>query len=100
MVKKITIENLAAMVKRGFDSVDVRFNQMATKEDLQALREEMATKEDLQATKTEMEDGFRAVNRRIDLLHEDLSDLPDMREELKDLGRRMDRAERKIGLAK
>lgn len=99
MVKKITIENLAAMVKRGFDNIEARMatkddlNQMATKDDLKALREEMATK-------VEMEDGFRGVHRRIDLLVEDLSDLPDMREELMDLGKRMNRVERKVGLVK
>ena len=87
MVKKITIENLATMVKRGFDNIEAR---MATKDDLQAMREEMTTK---------MDDGFRGVHRRIDLLVEDLSDLPDMREELMDLGKRMDRVERKVGLA-
>ena len=87
MVKKITIENLAAMVKRGFDNIEA---QMATKDNLQEIREEMETK---------MDDGFRGVHRRIDLLVEDLSDLPDMREELTDLGKRMDRMERKVGLA-
>ncbi|MDP3779181.1 MAG: hypothetical protein Q8R30_04025 [bacterium] len=61
----VTIDELALMVKRGFD-------QTATKKDL----EQFATKEDLAQLRTEMQDGFRGVNRRIDLLHEDISDLP------------------------
>ena len=82
----ITIDELALMVKRGFD-------QTATKEDLM----QCATKEDLMQLRTEMQDGFRGVNRRIDLLHEDISDLPDIREELKDHDGRLMRVERKVG---
>ena len=65
MTDKITtIDGLAEMIQRT----------MASKEDLHALHAEMATKSDLAELRTEMQSGFFAVNRRIDLLHEDLSD--------------------------
>lgn len=63
------------------------------------IQRTMASKEDLQALRTEMKDGFFTVNRRIDLLHEDISDLPDIREEVKDHDERLARVERKVGLA-
>lgn len=44
-----------------------------------------------------MEEGFFAVNRRLDLLHEDISDFPAIREELKDHDERLVRVERKVG---
>lgn len=87
MKKKITIEDLAVMVKRGFD--DIRGEMQQGFED---IREEMATK-------VEMADGFRGVHRRIDLLHEDISDLPEIRDEVRDLGKRVDRIEKKVGFA-
>jgi len=71
---------------------------MASKEDLKA----MASKEDLKAMaqlRTEVRDGFYAVNKRIDLLREDISDLPDIREELKEHGERLTRMEGKVGVA-
>lgn len=80
----ITIDKLALMIKHGFD-------QTATKNDLEEgltqLEEKMEEK---------MENGFYAVNRRIDLLHEDLSDIPDIRDELKDHDARLTRVERKV----
>ena len=74
--------------------------QFATKDDLQALRAEMATKSDLAQLRTEMHDGFFAVHRRIDLLHDDLSDLPDIREAVQDHSKRIERLEQKVGLTK
>jgi len=68
---------------------------MASKEDLKA----MASKEDLAQLRTEVRDGFYAVNKRIDLLREDISDLPDIREELKEHGERLTRMEGKVGVA-
>ncbi len=48
-----TIDNLAIMVKNGFDEVHKRFDQMATKEDLNDL-------------KIDMDNQFSEVNRRLD----------------------------------
>lgn len=84
----ITIEDLALMVKRGFDDT-------ATKKDLEEGLTQLRT--DL---RTEMQEGFYSVNRRIDLLHEDISDLPDIREELKDHDQRLVRVERKVASPK
>ena len=64
------------------------------------IQRTMASKEDLQALRTEMQAGFFAVNSRIDLLHEDLSDLPDIREEVKDHSKRIAWLEQKVGLTK
>ena len=83
------------MVNRGFIEIE---KNMATKEDIVQLRTEM--QELRTELRTEMHDGFRGVNRRIDLLHEDISDLPDIREAVKDYDERLTRVERKIGLPK
>ena len=87
----MTIDDLAVMVKRGFD-------QTATKEDLKRF----ATKEDFHALERKMDAGFFAVNSRIDLLREDISDLPDIREAVQnipDIKERLVRVERKVGFA-
>ncbi len=107
MSKKITIEGLALMVKRGFDQTATKddlkrfatkdeLKQFATKEDL----ERFATKEDIHKLERRMEDNFWGVNKRLDLLHEDISDLPEIREEVRNLGTRVVRLEKKIGLVK
>lgn len=108
MVKKkaMTIDDLALMVKRGFDHMATKedLKQFATKEDLRqfATKEDLkqfATKEDMHRLEQKMDAGFFAVNRRMDLLHEDISDLPDMRDKIRNLDRRMGRVEQKVGLA-
>jgi tRNA U34 5-carboxymethylaminomethyl modifying GTPase MnmE/TrmE len=90
--KSMTIEDLAEMMQRT----------MASKEDITQLRTELRTEMQDRFTKVEkkMEDGFYAVNRRIDLLHEDLSDLPDIRDTMKDHEERLTRVERKVGSPK
>lgn len=90
MTDKITtIKGLAELVQRT----------MASKEDLATLRSEMATKEDLHQLEQKMDAGFFAVNRRIDLLHDDLSDVPDIREAVQGHSKRIERLEQKVGLA-
>ena len=79
MKKKITLEDLTGMVNSGFTGVEKKMEQM---------RAEL---------RTEMQNGFHAVNHRLDLLHEDISDLPDIREERKDHDERLVRMERKVG---
>jgi hypothetical protein len=99
MVKKhTTLEDLAIMVKHGFDEVHERLDQTATKTELLAVKTEiLIVKKDLTQ---KMEEGFFAVNRRLDLLHEDISDLPAIREELKDHDERLVHVERKVGSRK
>ena len=97
MVKKhTTIEDLAVMVKHGFDEVHERLD--ATNERIDRTATELlAVKKDLTQ---KMEEGFLAVNRRLDLLHDDISDLPAIREELKDHDERLVRVERKVSMRK
>ncbi|MBI4085786.1 MAG: hypothetical protein HY433_00900 [Candidatus Liptonbacteria bacterium] len=81
MEEKITdIEGLAGLIQRT----------MASKEDLQTL----ASKEDLSRLEEKMDDGFRGVNARLDLVREDISDLPAIRHELQDLRQRVERLEK------
>ena len=89
MKKKITIEDLARMVSGGFTEIEKKVEQS---------RIEVEKK--VEQSRIETQDGLRAVNRRIDLLREDLSDLPDIREELKDHDERLTHVERKVGLPK
>jgi len=39
MAKKMTIEDLGGMVKRGFDDVQIRIDTLATKEELHEVRD-------------------------------------------------------------
>ncbi len=64
MVKRITIDGLAQMVAKGFagvdehfKAVDRRFNQMATKEDLKAVKADLGGKIDALDTKTNRMEG-------------------------------------------
>lgn len=104
MVRKVTtIEDLAALIQRTMATKE-DLEGLATKQDLEAFATKedlkgLASKEDLRKLEQRMEDGFLDVNRRIDLLHEDISDLPDIRDEVRDLDRRVNRVERKVGIA-
>ncbi len=93
MKKKITIEDLAGMVNKGFTEMEEKVEQLGTelRTEIDQLRTEL---------RTETHEGFIGVNRRIDLLHEDISDISDIREELKDHDERLSRVERKVGSAK
>ena len=94
MPKKTTIEDLAAMIKRGFD-------QTATKEDMHALEQRTAGLETrLVHVEQKVDDGFQHVNARLDIIRDDVSDLPAMREELQNLRHRLERVEQKVGLTK
>lgn len=90
----MTTDDLAALMQRTMASKE-DLKRFATKDDL----ERFATKEDFRQLEQKMDAGFFAVNTRIDLLRDDISDLPDIREEVQDLGVRMDRVERKVGIA-
>ena len=86
------------MVKRGFD-------QTATKEDLKPFAtkddlKDLATKAELARVEQKVDDGFRAVNSRLDLIREDIADLPHIREEPQDLRQRLVLVEKKVGLTK
>lgn len=99
--RNVTIEDLVVMVNRGFSDMEIR---TATKEDLAVLEKRIATKEELrqlgERLEKKMDVNFFAVNSRLDLIHEDISDLPAVREELRHLIVRVDRLERKTGTRK
>ena len=82
MEEKITnIEGLASLIQRT----------MASKEDIAEVRTEIQKCEE--RLRIEMQDGFRGVNARLDLVREDISDLPAIRHELQDLRQRVERLE-------
>ncbi len=76
----MTLDDLAAMVARGFEDITGRMAtkdgiaNMATKDDIAAIRAEMATKDDLAATeqrlKTEIEGLRNSVNNYLNLSNE------------------------------
>ena len=68
-----TIEGLAILIQ----------TTMASKEDIAAVRAEMATKKDLARLEQKVDDGFRYVNARLDIIREDISDLPEIRHRIK-----------------
>ena len=89
------IDDLALMVKRGFDDIEER---MVTKEDLKhfATKEDLkqlATRKDLDTLEKKMETEFTHVNGRLDYIADGVSDLPAIREELYALDRRVTRLE-------
>ncbi len=97
MAKKITIETLAGMIKRGFDATASKeeLAKMASKDDLQKLEQKVDGLDRRVSTiDKKVDQGFQHINARLDLLRNDISDLPAMRQELRDLGQRVDRLER------
>lgn len=96
--RKITIEDLAVLVKRGFD-------QTTTKEEIHELRKEVDRRFVAMTTAITnlakaTDDNFRHVNARLDRIRDDVSDIPTMREELYDIRDRVERLEKKIGTAR
>ena len=97
----MTIEDLAMLVKKGFDDtaskdelrdfkreVDRRFEQVDKQ--IGGLTDILA--KFIKAT----DDNFRHVNARLDTLSHDISDVPTMREELRHFRTRLERLERKV----
>mgnify|MGYP001570350460 CR=1 FL=1 len=85
--KKMTIEDLAKMIQRGFEETagkkyaDGRFDKL-----------EDALTRFIKAT----EDNFNQVYRRLDLVRDDVSYLPTMRQELRVFQSRLDRLEKRV----
>lgn len=86
MPKKITIDDLAAMTKRGFDGLEENLGSRIRESEGRIL--------------TTMRDGFQGVQARLDVIRADIADLPQMREELRDLHARVERLEHKVGRGK
>lgn len=76
----MTIEDLAEMINRT----------MASKEDL---------KESLKKLEQRMDDRFDHVDARLDTIEHDVSDLPEMRQELVNIDERLTKVELKVAHA-
>ena len=91
--KHSTIEDLAVMIKRGFD-------QTATKDELKPL----VTKEELRELRRDMTEEFERINADLRDIKVSLGPLvrivAAMESELKSHRLRIERLERKVGLAK
>ncbi|OGF63412.1 hypothetical protein A2662_04710 [Candidatus Giovannonibacteria bacterium RIFCSPHIGHO2_01_FULL_45_33] len=88
MPKEITNDELAAMIKRGFDDA-------ASKSDIKRLDERIAILE------TKTEDGFRHVNARLSTIEGDISDIRKhfvYRDEFEDLMARVKYLETKLSI--
>lgn len=106
MIEKMTIDDLALMVQKGFQEVgnDVQRleNQMATKEDIQRLEEQViATKEDLQVFREESNVRFDHLDARAGRIEADIHELQEgvvYRHEFEDVLGRIKYIERKLGI--
>lgn len=87
--KKVTIENLAVMVKKGFDGVDKKFDGVDKKFD--------EAQKDRQSIRREMKEGFRHINARFDVIESDIKDFVS-RDEFEDVLARLKLIEKTIGL--
>ena len=101
MPKKTTIDDLAAMIKRGFDGVDKRLDATATKDDFHALGQRIDKVEDIQRDMLEELNATHADVRYIrstvdKLVHSDIAHDAT----IQDLTSRVHRLEQKAGLAK
>ena len=52
--KKITLDNLAVIIKKDFNRIDERLDQMVTKEEFNERLDQMVTKEEFAVTKYEL----------------------------------------------
>ena len=91
--KKITAEELARMVARGFENT-------ATKDDLKELATQQELTQGLASVRQEMRSGFQVVTDTLDLIRSDIRDLKISVEiDAKDLKHRVERLEKKVGLS-
>lgn len=117
MPKKITIEDLAGMVGKGFKGVDQRLkgvDQRLNSIDRHLIEVDQKLNElekrtekrfgELAEALTKLakntDENFRHVTLRLDRVREDISDIPDMRQALSTLEERVMRLERRAAAAK
>jgi phage-related minor tail protein len=87
--KEITIEDLAKMVKTGFDE---------TQKDIGSMRNEMKdVRNGMKDVRNEMKNGFKRVNARLDIIEGDIRDFVS-RDEYEDLLSRIKLVEKTLGL--
>ncbi len=68
--KNITIDELAVMVKKGFDGVDVKFERVDKRFDVMATKAEMNRRFDAVVTKAEMNRRFDGLEDRVLASHQ------------------------------
>ncbi|MDZ4296665.1 MAG: hypothetical protein U1A16_04855 [Patescibacteria group bacterium] len=97
-LKRVTLEDLAAMTARGFGEVQaglavvkeevagVKADLVGVKAGLAVVKEEVAgVKADLTRIERKVDDGFAHVNARLDQVRRDIADLDDLRERVETL---------------
>jgi hypothetical protein len=87
--KQTTIEDLAIMVKKGFDGVDKKFDE--ARKDRESLHQEV------NGLRQEMREGFKRVDARFDVLEGDIKDFV-TRDEFEDLLSRVRLVEKTLEL--
>ncbi|MBI4837187.1 MAG: hypothetical protein HY813_02145 [Candidatus Portnoybacteria bacterium] len=94
--KNTTIEDLAIMVKKGFDGVDKKFDGVDKKFDGVDKKFDEAQK-DRDGIRREMREGFTRVNARLDVIEGDIKDFIG-RDEFEDVLARLKLVEKTLGL--
>jgi hypothetical protein len=66
--RKASLDTILSTVQRGFADLEGKMERgfAAVAEDIADIRSKMATKDDIAAVRKEMQEGFLAVNRRLD----------------------------------
>ena len=99
MTKKTTLEELARMIKAGFD-------QTATRDELKGVENRLTesidkVEEDVKILRQDMEAGFYTLAQEIKKLREDFQSFISIyRNEIAELRVRIERLEKKVGLKK
>ncbi|MDP3795383.1 MAG: hypothetical protein Q8R13_05720 [bacterium] len=91
--KRVTIDDLAAMVARGFEHTATKGDVATLKGDVATLKGDVATlkgdvatlKGDMARLEHKVDDGFAHVNARLDQVRRDIADLDDLRERVQAL---------------
>jgi len=74
--KQITINQLAKMIKKGFDGVDQRMDKLATKEQFENLNKRFGTVEkDVKYIKENLDDAGK-LSQRVDYIENTLNIQP------------------------
>ena len=90
------IENLAIMVKGGFEDV---FEKMATKKDVASIEARMGILEQtVNILRRDTEAGFLEIREGIKMLKIDIEELKTTEPDIISLRRRMARVEKKVGI--
>ena len=102
----MTLEKLAEITQHGFADIEMRLGQrmdglehrMGSFEDrMDRFEEKLEKLTDIVTNLAKaMHENFQHVYARLDTLREDISDLPAIREELRDLRNRVHTLERKV----